>query len=91
VACNPTVVQDQNLVGEPVGFLQVLRGEHDRCAGGGDLSHDLPQCVARSRIEAGARLVEEQQGRRGDQARGQIYPAARPAGQLTDSSRCDGV
>ncbi len=63
VAGDAAVVEDDDLVGEPVGFLQVLGGEHHRRAGGGELGDDLPQRLAGGRVEAGGGLVEEQHRR----------------------------
>src|SRR5215472_2853948 len=56
---DPACVDDDDLVREPVGFLQVLRGEHGRHAGSAELGDDLPQRQPAGQIEAGRRLVEE--------------------------------
>jgi len=72
-------VQDRDPVGEPVGFLQVLRGEEDGHARGGQARDDLPHGQPARRIEAGRRLVKEDHRRTADQAGGEIKPAAHPA------------
>ena len=82
------VVQDHDLVGEPVGLLEVLGGEDDRGAGGGQVADHVPHGLAGGRVEPGGRLVEEQHARGGDQAGRQVDAAARPAGELADPSAC---
>jgi tetracycline repressor-like protein len=73
-------VDHRDAVGEPVGLLQVLRGEQERGAAVHEAAQHVPQLVARARIQAGGRLVEEQHRRCGDQARRQIQPPAHAAG-----------
>ena len=85
------VVEDDHLVGEPVGLLEVLGGEHHRGAGGGELGDDRPQCLAGGGVEPGGGLVEEQDRRRGDQAGGEIDSAPCPARQLADPAVGDVV
>jgi hypothetical protein len=60
VAGDAAVVEDHDLVGEPVGFLQVLGSEQHRGSRGVELGDDVPQPVAGGRVEAGGGLVEEQ-------------------------------
>ena len=57
------VVDDPDAVGEHVGLLEVLRGEKDRHAVAGEPAHLVPQRGAALWVEAGGRLVEEQQPR----------------------------
>ena len=45
---------------------------------------DLPHLVARARVEAGGRLVEEHQPRGDDDARGDVEPAPHAAGVVLD-------
>ena len=45
-----------------------------------EVVEDAPQLVAGARIEAGRGLVEEQDLRAGDERRGEVEPAAHPAG-----------
>ena len=54
------VVDDHDVVGEPVGLFEVLRGEQQRRAALDQLDDDLPHVGAAARVEAGGRLVEEQ-------------------------------
>jgi hypothetical protein len=63
-----TVVYDSDPVGELIGLVEVLRGEQYRSAFGGEGSDDVPDLVAAARVEAGGRLVEEDQIRRDDDA-----------------------
>ena len=59
------MVDDRDPVAELVGLLHVVRGEEDRLALGVELAEDLPQRDAALRVEAGGRLVEEQDRRAG--------------------------
>ena len=68
------------VVGEPVGLLEVLGREHERRAVADELAEQRPEVVAALRVEPGGGLVEEQDGRDGDQARGEVEPAAHAAG-----------
>ncbi len=54
------VVDDREPVAELVGLLHVVRGEQDRLAVGVELAEDLPERDAALRVEAGGRLVEEE-------------------------------
>jgi ATPase subunit of ABC transporter with duplicated ATPase domains len=60
--CNDvSVVDDRDAARQLVGFLHVLRGQEHGCAGlTVQLSHLIPQCHARVRIEPGCRLVEKE-------------------------------
>ncbi len=70
------LVDHHDLVGQVVGLLQVLGGQDQ----GGALVHQLaehrPQPRPALRVQPGRRLVEEQDGRRGQQADRQVEPAA---------------
>ena len=57
------VVDDRDPVAELVGLLHVVRGEEDRLPVVVQLAEDLPQGDAALRVEAGGRLVEEQDRR----------------------------
>ena len=73
------VRDDPHAVGELVRLLQVLRGQEDRRAvvvQGLDL---LPDRLAADRVEAGGRLVEEEDSRLVDERGRQVEPAAHPA------------
>ena len=91
------VVDDGDPVGELVGLVEVLRAEQDRRPSGDERADDVPDLVARARIEAGRRLVEEHQLRRDDDARRDVEPAAhaarvvldQPAGRLGEAERLE--
>ena len=55
------VVEHRDPVGELVGLVEVLGGEEDRDAVGDQLADDLPHGAAAARVQAGGRLVEEDQ------------------------------
>ena len=76
----PAVVEQRDPVGEVVGLLQVLRGEEDGDAAGHEVTDDLPHAAAAARIEAGGRLVEEDDARPADQRHRQVEPAPHAAG-----------
>ena len=59
------VVDDGEPVAELVGLLHVVGGEQDGLAVGVELAEDLPQGDAALRVEAGGRLVEEEDRRAG--------------------------
>ena len=76
-------------VGEPMaalGFVHVMRADQHREAARGELVDFLPEIAARLGIDAGGRLVEQQQLRLVDQAGGEreaLLPAAgKRAGEL---------
>ena len=57
---DPAAVDDGDAVGQPVGLLQVLRGEeHGGHPDPAKLGDDLPHALAAGQVEAGRRLVEE--------------------------------
>ena len=57
---DPAVVHDRDPLTELVGFLHVVRGQHDRLALAVDLTEDLPQGEPRLGVEPGRRFVQEQ-------------------------------
>ena len=71
-------------LGELVGLVEVLRAEQDRGPLGDERADDVPDLVARARVEPGRRLVEEHQLRRDDEARGDVEPAPHAAGVVLD-------
>ena len=83
---DPAVVKQRDPVGELVGLLQLLGGEEDGDAAGGEVADDLPHGLPAARVKPGRRLVQEDQPRVADQGHGQVEPsphAARVgAGQL---------
>ena len=80
----PAAVDDLDPVGELVGLVEVLRGQQHGAALADQLADGLPHLAAGARVEAGGRLVQEDQRRPGDQAGGQVEPAAHAAGEVLD-------
>ena len=76
---HPAVVDDGDPVGEPVGLVEVLGGEQHRGPVGHDAADDLPQCAAAARVQAGGRLVQEQQVGSDDDAGREVQLAAHTA------------
>jgi hypothetical protein len=77
---HPTAVDHDDLVGERVGLLEVLRGEQQRGAAADQLAQHLPELGPAPRVEPGGRLVEEQHRRRRDQAHRQVESTPHPSG-----------
>jgi hypothetical protein len=59
----PAVVDDHDVVGEPVGFLEILRGQQHGRATGDQRHDDVPHVVAAARVQPRGGFVEEQHGR----------------------------
>jgi DNA-binding SARP family transcriptional activator len=74
------VVDDRDLAGQQVGFLQVLGGQQDGDPGRGQAAHHLPHLVAAAQVEPGRRLVQVEHSRSADQAGGQVQAPAHAAG-----------
>ncbi len=64
-----------------LGLVQVVGGEQDRRAGVGQALDQAPELAAGLRVEAGGRLVQEQQLGAADDAERDVEPAALAAGQ----------
>ena len=71
-------------VGELIGLVEVLRAQQNRRALADERADDVPHLVARARVEAGRRLVEEHQLGRDHDARGDVEPAPHAAGVVLD-------
>src|SRR5829696_5746295 len=71
-------------VSELIGLVEVLRAEQDRRALTGEGPDDVPDLVARTRIESSRRLVEEHELGRDDDAGRDVEPPAHPAGVVLD-------
>jgi len=74
------VVDDHDVIGQLVGLLQVLRGHQHVRAAGNEVTDRRPQLHPTARVEAGRRLVEQQQPRRADEAGTQVEAPTHPAG-----------
>jgi hypothetical protein len=77
----PAVVEQRDPVGELVGLLQVLGGQEDRDPAGHQVADDLPHGAAAAGVQAGGRLVQEDDPRVADQAHGQVGPPPHAAGE----------
>ena len=74
------LIENCDPVGELVRFLQVLRGEQDRHTAGHEVADDLPHRVAAARVQAGGRLVEEDDAGVADQGHREVEPTPHAAG-----------
>src|SRR5690606_26642026 len=54
------VVDDGDAVAQPVGLVEVVGGEDDGGAAGGEVRDGVPDFAAPGRVEAGGGFVEEQ-------------------------------
>ena len=81
--------QHRHLVA-PVGVGRVMRGQDHGGAGLGEPAKRPHQLGAASRVEAGRRLVEEEQRRPGEQFGRDRGPLALAAGQLADGDSANG-
>jgi hypothetical protein len=77
---DPPMVDDGDGVGEGIGFFEVLGGQQDGDAVGGQIADHLPQLVALAWVQADRGLVEEGHLGVADQARGQVEAAAHASG-----------
>ena len=73
-------IEHRDPVGKLVRLVQVLRGEQDRDAAGDEVADDLPHGVAAARVQAGGRLVEEDDAGVADQGHREVEPAPHAAG-----------
>ena len=81
------LIDDADAVGQRVGLLEVLRGEEHRHAlVVREPRNLLPECRAALRIEAGGRLVEEQDARLVHERQREIEPALHPARVAADAA-----
>ena len=79
VGDHPTVVDDDDPVGELVGLVEVLGGQQQGHAVGDELADHVPHPEPAGGVEPGRRLVEEEHRRPGDQAGREVEAAAHPA------------
>ncbi len=69
------VVDHDDTFGEPIGLVEVLRGEQHGGAVVFELVDELPHGQPAARVEPGGGFVEEEHGRPGDQAHRDVEPA----------------
>ena len=67
--------QDGDAVGESLRLLHVVRREEDALPQGAQVADRLPRLPPRGRVEAGRRLVEEDELRVADEREGEVEPA----------------
>ena len=84
LAHDQAVVDDRDAVAELVGLLEVLRREEDRRALAVDPAQLLPDRQPAGRVEAGGRLVEEQDLGLVHERRREVEPALHAAGVALD-------
>ena len=78
------LVDDDDVVREPVGLVEVLGREDDGRPGRRERLDDLPQLLPAARVEPGRRLVEEHHGWHRDEAEREVEPPAHAAGERRD-------
>ena len=74
------VVDHDDVVGEALGLLEVLRGQQQRDAPPDERVEHVPQLGPRPRVETGGRLVEEQHLGIGHQRGGEVEAPSHAAG-----------
>ena len=79
------VAEDREPIGELVRLLQVVRRQQDRLAERAQAADRLPGLPARGRIEAGRRLVEEDELGIADEREREVEPAQLAAGERPDA------
>src|ERR1700722_6276211 len=73
------LVQDGDPIGELLGLVQVLRGEEDGRPAAGEVLDHLPDVDAGLGVQAGSRLVEEDDRWLADEAHGDVEAPAHAA------------
>ncbi len=71
----PAVVDDHNMVGQALGFIEVVGRQQDGRSLGAELADHLPDGDAALRVDPGCGLVEEGDLRPADESQGQCEPA----------------
>ena len=77
-------VDDDEVVGEPLGLLEGVGGHHDAGPLGPDLVEQPPDLQPAVRVQSGGRLVEEEHIGTTEQGGSEPDPLALPAGEPTD-------
>ena len=75
------MVHDGDAVAQPLGLFHIVGGQEHRVAARAELADDVPQLAAGLGIEAGRRLIEEQQLGAADQRARDGEPLFLPAGE----------
>src|SRR3954452_17417511 len=78
---DPSLLDDRDAVAQRLGLVEVVRGQHDRLAEVLERADDLPRRAPRRRVEAGGRLVEEDQLGVADEREREVQPAQLAAAQ----------
>ena len=78
------LVDDADPVGHQLGLFDVMRGQDDGDAGGAERAHHLPHVLAQFDVDAGGRLVQEQNLRLVRQRLGDQHAPLHAAGQRHD-------
>ena len=73
------MVDHDDVIGEQIGFLEILRREQQRRAGGDEVTDDTPHLLPAADVESGRRLVEDQHGRFSDECTGEVEAASHTA------------
>src|SRR5581483_11633820 len=81
LAHDDAVAQHGDAVGELLGLVEVMRRQQNRLAQRAQVEDRVPGGAARARVEAGRRLVEEDQLRVADQREPEVEAPLLPAGQ----------
>src|ERR1700739_3187563 len=68
-------VDHDDLVGQFVGFVEIMRGQQDVGPPCRQVADSIPDLASADRIETSSRFVEQQQPRAADQARAKVQPA----------------
>ncbi len=75
------VVEQDDVIGQVVGFVEVLSGQQQGHPIAHELLEEVPELDAAGRIQTGGGLVEEQHRWRGHQRGGQVEAAAHSSGE----------
>src|SRR5258708_38659226 len=70
------MVDDKNVMGKLIGFVEILGGQEDRRSVGHQVTDHLPHRESPARIKAGRRLIEEDDWGRHEQAGRQVETPA---------------
>ena len=74
------MVDDDDLVGQLVGLVEVLGGQQQRGAAGHQVPDDIPHAEATPGVEPGGGLIEEEDSRPADEAGSQVEAPLHAAG-----------